>query len=178
MSENNTCGNGHIYEPGLSDCPYCPSQTVVEGATAVETNEHNKSEKFDKTEVLSQNPGDRTVIHQADSNPSELKSENNSGRKLVAWLVTFSWDKLGQDYRIFEGKTLIGADSNCDITIGDGEVSGHHATLLFRGGVFRIKDEFSTNGTIVNDQEIVDQLELKDGDSITLGKTEFLFRSI
>ena len=110
--------------------------------------------------------------------PSELKSENNSGRKLVAWLVTFSWDKLGQDYRIFEGKTLIGADSNCDITIGDGEVSGHHATLLFRGGVFRIKDEFSTNGTIVNDQEIVDQLELKDGDSITLGKTEFLFRSI
>ena len=178
MVENNTCGNGHLYESNLSDCPYCPSKTVVEGATAVNSSNLGGSNNHDKTEILSQNDMDRTVIHQADSNPSEPNLSSNNGRKLVGWLVTFSWDELGQDYKILEGKTLIGADSKCDITIGDGEISGHHATLLYRGGVFRIKDEFSTNGTIVNEKEIVDQLELKDGDWITLGKTKFLFRSI
>ena len=42
----------------------------------------------------------------------------------------------------------------------------------------RIKDEFSTNGTRIDGNEIEDQIELEDGNTITIGKTDFLFRKI
>ena len=57
-------------------------------------------------------------------------------------------------------------------------MSGHNTTILNRGGKFRIKDEFSTNGTLIDGHEIEDQTDLKDGSTITLGKTDFLFRKI
>ena len=73
---------------------------------------------------------------------------------------------------------MLGADNKCDIMISDSEVSGHHATILYRSGKFKIKDEFSTNGTLIDGNEIEDQTELEDGNTITLGKTDFLFRRI
>ena len=174
MSENKTCGNGHIYSASEKECPYCPSKTVVEGATVAESNTENNETIQDKTEIISEQASDRTVIHQADPESTSQSSEPLTGRKLVGWLVSYSWNKEGQDYQLREGKTLIGAGSECDITVGDSEVSAHHSTILYRGGVFRIKDEFSTNGTIINGEEIVDQTEMKDGDKIKSGDLVYL----
>ena len=49
--------------------------------------------------------------------------------------------------------------------------------ILFRNGKLRIKDELSTNGTMLNGSEI-EEAELNDGDMIKIGRTELKFRSI
>ena len=179
MGKTKSCKNGHIYDNNLNECPYCPSKTVIEGATMADSDGSADETSEDKTEVVSSGDSDRTVIHQPEPETSTSDEAGDAtGRKLVGWLVSFTWNKEGQDYQLREGKTLIGAENKCDITVGDGEVSAHHATILYRGEKFRIKDEFSTNGTIINGNEITDQVELNDGDTITVGNTEFLFRSI
>ncbi len=180
--------NGHKWDDSEhSQCPYCPDKTEV-----INTQSSDGGSNNDKTAVMSDQPAvsdntevlstpsasDRTAIHKPVEEDQIGQDPGQSGRKLVGWLVSFSWNKEGQDHQLREGKTTIGADGQCDITVPDGEVSGHHATILYRSETFRIKDEFSTNGTHIDGNEIVDQTELEDGNTITLGKTDFLFRRI
>lgn len=175
--------NGHKYESTEYDsCPYCPNKTVVMNtqAKSIRGEEEASPEPGSnkKTEVMSGPSMDRTAIHKPVSEEKDQGDSALTGRKLVGWLVSFTWNSEGQDYQLREGKTLLGADNTCDIVVGDSEVSGHHTTILNRGGKFRIKDEFSTNGTRIDGNEIEEQTELEDGNTITIGKTDFLFRKI
>ena len=167
MEDQLTCNNGHIYESSYDKCPYCPGEgsdaTVVEGS----------SDATEKTEIMD-NKADKTAIHQAGEDSSESQS---SGRKLVGWLVSYTWNPKGVDYQLREGKTTLGADNSSDICLNDPEISAHHCTILYRSGNFQIKDEFSTNGLAINDKEVDDKSELNDGDLITIGKTELKFRT-
>ena len=171
MAEQITCTNGHIYESDLSECPYCPKsgqtqETLLDSSAA-------SAQDLDKTAVK-KSTSDKTEIHQ----PEGKASAPASARKLVGWLVSFSWNENGEDYQLREGKTVIGAANESDICLPDSEVSDVHATLLYRDEVFRLKDEFSTNGTKVNGEDIIEPVELNDGDAITLGQTELKFRTI
>ena len=169
--------NGHKYDSSEhNQCPYCPDKTEVMDTQSVPKDGSGSNDE--KTEVISALSEDKTAIHKPAEDDSSTESTGSTGRKLVGWLVSFTWNSEGQDYQLREGKTLLGADNTCDIVIGDSEVSGHNTTILNRGGKFRIKDEFSTNGTLIDGHEIEDQTDLKDGSTITLGKTDFLFRKI
>jgi len=93
--------------------------------------------------------------------------------------VTFTWNPNGDDYRIRIGKTRIGSAVGNDIILPDGKVSGAHCELLYRGGVLKIKDNFSTNGTLINGTDIGDVATiLNDGDTILIGATELKLRLI
>ena len=99
-------------------------------------------------------------------------------RKLVGWLVTYSFDELGQDYKLYEGRNIIGRDEDCNIVVNDGRVSGKHAVLLFKANKYSITDTQSSHGTFVNDEDIeFESRYLKDGDVIRMGNTIFKFRS-
>jgi pSer/pThr/pTyr-binding forkhead associated (FHA) protein len=57
-------------------------------------------------------------------------------------------------------------------------MSGKHATILFKNGKSKIKDELSSHGTFVNDRDIEDDtIELHDNDIIRMGETVFKFKS-
>jgi pSer/pThr/pTyr-binding forkhead associated (FHA) protein len=57
-------------------------------------------------------------------------------------------------------------------------MSGKHATILFKNDKFKIKDELSSHGTHVNENDIEDEhIELHDNDLIQLGETVFKFKS-
>lgn len=101
---------------------------------------------------------------------SHSTPHSSFSRKLVGWLVSFSLDPNGKDFRIFEGKNTIGSLPENDIVIPDPTVSKKHFTILYRHGKFLFKDEFSTNGTLING-EILSEGELKHGDKITIGNT-------
>ena len=177
--------NGHKYDAIEHEiCPYCPDKTVVLNTSSSSDNVDKTEvvspdlDTIDKTEIVSDSSShDQTKIHNPSTDENNLNN-NAAGRKLVGWLVSFSWDHEGQDYQLREGKTTLGGGRQCDIIIPDKEVSSHHATILYRSSKFRIKDEFSTNGTFIDGVEIEEQLQLEDGNIITLGKTEFKFRSI
>jgi len=196
------CKNGHYYSDDLSSCPYCPStgeekqgteKTIIStGGNSNKNNDMFKTKIFGG-ENTSKSPqtkatigskkrdlnktyidlGDDSSIDTGDMTPMRAK------RKLVGWLVSYTIDEMGRDYRVFEGKNRVGTGADCEITIpNDPSVSSTHLTLLYRNGKYKVKDELSTNGTYVNGKDIDDEItNLKDGDTIKVGKTIFKFKS-
>lgn len=99
-------------------------------------------------------------------------------RKLVGWLVTYSLDPMGVDFKLYEGRNIIGRNVECNISVSDNMVSDRHAVILFRSGKYSITDSQSSHGTFVNDRDIdLEPCYLQDGDMIRMGKTLFKFKS-
>src|SRR5579863_8393087 len=71
------------------------------------------------------------------------------------------------------GRVLrIGRAADNDLVIADPSVSGHHAELRTAGGVSRIVDLGSRNGTFVNEQRVT-AAALAEGDVATFGTSTF-----
>ena len=123
----------------------------------------------------------RTVFGDEESSGLAHSSGNGGGyretRKLVGWLVSYSLDPMGVDFKLYEGRNIIGRDSDCNITVNDNMVSSKHAVLLFRANKYSITDSQSSHGTFVDGEDIeLEPRYLKDGDTIKIGKTTFKFR--
>jgi pilus assembly protein CpaF len=63
----------------------------------------------------------------------------------------------------------VGRIQGNDLTLAKGNVSKHHARLLFRDGRFIVTDLKSTNGTYVNGRKIAQATIVRDGDKIYIG---------
>ncbi len=107
-----------------------------------------------------------------------IQRASRETRKLVGWLVSYTLDPLGVDFKLYEGRNIIGRDQDCNITVADNRVSSKHAVLLFRAGKYSLTDSQSSHGTFVNDRDIeLEPCYLSDGDMIQVGQTIFKFRS-
>ncbi len=72
---------------------------------------------------------------------------------------------------------MVGRSRNCNIRLGDGAVSGTHASLKSRSGLWFLSDLQSRHGTRVNKQKMTDALKpLFDRDTIQMGATLMEFR--
>lgn len=71
----------------------------------------------------------------------------------------------------------IGRLENNDIVIPDPSLSRHHVEIKQSEGKFRLQDLGSTNGTFLNGRR-VSEADLKNGDSISIGKVDFRFRRL
>lgn len=102
-----------------------------------------------------------------------------SKRKLVGWLVTYCLDATGMDFKLYEGRNIIGRNAyECNVVINDPRISNVHAVILFRSGKYSIKDNQSSHGTFVNGNDIeLEPVYLNDGDIIKIGNTTLKFRS-
>lgn len=103
-----------------------------------------------------------------------------ASRRMVGWLVSYTLDSMGIDYRIYEGNNTVGRDVNNSIIIKqDTVISSKHINILFRKDRYWIRDEMSANGTILNGEDLdLDKVyELHDGDLIKIGNTTFKFKS-
>lgn len=107
----------------------------------------------------------------------EVGAGFGSRGKIVGWLISYTSNPDGDDYRICAGHNRIGANSICDIVINDDTVSGSHAILVYREGRCLIKDDLSRNGTFVNGREITEAHPLQNYDQIRLGNTYLIFVS-
>jgi pSer/pThr/pTyr-binding forkhead associated (FHA) protein len=78
---------------------------------------------------------------------------------------------------VLDGRDVaIGRAPSCDIVLeGDQLASRRHALLRFNEGVYSIVDLGSSNGTFVNDIEIREATELRDGDHVSIGGHEVIF---
>src|SRR5262249_28296986 len=99
----------------------------------------------------------------------------NSTGRIVGWLVSYSHNPDGEDYRIYAGYNRIGANPVCDVLIEDETVSGSHAIIVYRDGRCLIKDDLSRNGTFVNGREITEAQPLQSYDQIRVGNTNLTF---
>lgn len=82
----------------------------------------------------------------------------------------------GRTYTGSAPSTMIGRERTPGgIVLHDPNVSRHHAELTYDGRAWHVTDLNSTNGTLVNDQE-VGSCTLHDGDLLTLGLVNLEFR--
>ncbi len=65
---------------------------------------------------------------------------------------------------------LIGRSADCDIAIKANMVSRHHASVYFKDGVWRIRDNDSTNGTLLNGRKINDS-PVNNYDTVRIGES-------
>jgi pSer/pThr/pTyr-binding forkhead associated (FHA) protein len=73
------------------------------------------------------------------------------------------------------GKMTIGRSKDCDIQLPDPNVSRKHAEVRQEGAAYWAVDLDSTNGMEVNGRR-QKRAKLRQGDRITLGSTELVFR--
>ncbi|HUQ42284.1 MAG TPA: DUF3662 and FHA domain-containing protein [Candidatus Limnocylindrales bacterium] len=71
---------------------------------------------------------------------------------------------------------LIGRDPQNDIVLDDRRVSRKHAEVRLRLGRYTLYDLQSTNGTYVNGRRVAEKV-LDDGDKVSIGGLEIVFRS-
>ena len=65
---------------------------------------------------------------------------------------------------------VIGRDPECDLVLQDGEVSGQHARITpSPDGTAMVEDLESTNGTFVNQNELMGPAHLEAGDELLIG---------
>lgn len=116
---------------------------------------------------------DRRTIVVAD----QVGAGRTSRGKIVGWLISFTTNPDGEDFRVYAGHNRVGANPVCDIVLNDDTVSGSHAILVYREGRCLIKDDLSRNGTFVNGREISEAHPLQNYDQIRLGNTYLTFVS-
>ncbi|WP_456049014.1 FHA domain-containing protein [Acetivibrio cellulolyticus] len=84
--------------------------------------------------------------------------------------------KVNETYMLGQNSTIGRQDKN-DIVIKDPYMSGLHAQITIRDGIYYIKDLGSKNKTFVNENILREGYDwrLNNGDKIRLGQVEFLF---
>ena len=191
------CSKGHFFKEALTNCPYCPSSANSGSGdkTEVLLGETQKTIDTQKTQVFgrgdasknntnlstSKQPFDstKTIINSGNSKENYQSDQQIVRRKLRGWIVSFDIEDFGVDYRIIEGKNSIGSGPSCDVTIKDNQISSLHALILYRKNKFLLSDEMSSNGTLLNGEDLTprEPYELNDGDEFRVGTTTFLFKT-
>ena len=166
MGDNYACvGCGAPLDSDWEVCPYCGTNQEDEGGGALAA-PSGRGGGFDDSSASDE----KTVS-------IDLNQLQGKKRELVGWLVATSGTHRGEDFRIFDGKNVLGTAADCDIVVTDPYLSAKHCTVRHENGNFVLIDLDSTNGTYVN-QKRVTKMELIDNDTIRIGRTEFKFKSL
>ena len=99
-------------------------------------------------------------------------------KPLAGWLVVMRSRSLPayQDIPIFHGRNILGRGSTTDPRhiVDDGKCSEQHVLLVGSEDGVQLTDMGSSNGTVVNNQE-VQNVALNKGDKVRIGKTTMVF---
>ena len=68
-------------------------------------------------------------------------------------------------------RAALGRDLTCEVVVGDAEASRRHAELRsLPSGTWQIRDLGSTNGTFVNERQVVGSVDVSPGDVVRIGR--------
>lgn len=79
----------------------------------------------------------------------------------------------GQQIAVKAPKFLIGRAEDCHLRPGSELISRHHCALMVEDGYIAVRDFGSKNGTFVNEERVVGEREIKNGDRLTVGALRF-----
>jgi DNA-binding winged helix-turn-helix (wHTH) protein len=80
------------------------------------------------------------------------------------------------DVELAEGENVLGRTRNASVWVDSTSVSRRHARIQVEGGMARLEDLGSKNGTFLNGERVSEAVELTDGDNIRLGSVAIVFR--
>ncbi|MGB0035833.1 MAG: FHA domain-containing protein [Candidatus Acidiferrales bacterium] len=156
------CAKGHQMEDSWDICPTCQTTgyQVSGGSSAGKTRIETEPPKEGG------GAGRRTVLISEKRKPP-----------VVGWFVAMTGDQKGEDFKVREGKNIVGSGPDAQIVIRDSTVSGQHASLRYEEGKFFLTDLDSSNGTYLNDKKVARE-ELKDNDVLRFGEITVKFKCL
>ena len=200
-AEKNRCPRGHVLDPTWGGrCAICesggnrpapsPDGDTRKGRTVQEDAGRGKSGRpIRKTKMESHTLREALPTSSDPNVPKSRKRKKtmvmsdqasegadkdfSEERRLVGFLVTYSHKPAGEFFELRAGRYVVGSGNRADIHVPDKGMTSEHAILLFRRGKFLLRDNLSTNGTFVNGEDIVGDVELGNYDSIKMGNTDF-----
>jgi hypothetical protein len=181
------CAAGlHPMDPSWTDCPYCRNTPAPKAPQGEALRHKTVSEKPLQGPPPAAPPtprGGRRAATQFMAETPEVTAPETSrphaARKIVAILVTRSWKPEGQLFALFEGRNFIGSDPSCEILLDtDPQMSGKHATIVYRGGTFLLDDANSMNGTFLEGRDVLEKTILENYANIRTGATNWTFIAI
>jgi hypothetical protein len=111
-----------------------------------------------------------TMVYRKPAETEAVSAEElGLGREIVSLTVN------GTKHELDRRQVLIGRSKDCDIQLPDPNVSRKHAEVRQEGAAYWVVDLDSTNGMEVNGRR-QKRAKLRQGDRITLGSTELVFR--
>lgn len=121
--------------------------------------------------------GNRTPNSTVVEQPQQTSRNSlQTGKPVIGFLYSVSRTAAGEFWPLQIGQNTIGKNSDCDIVLPEGTVSGEHAVLVVRKMknpekvIASISDARSTNGTMLNGVSLgFTAEECKNGDIITIG---------
>ena len=111
-----------------------------------------------------------TMVYKPRQPDTEAVSPEELG--LEREIATLTFD--GRRHELDKRRVVIGRSRDCDVQVGDPNVSRRHAELRQEGAAYWIVDLDSTNGVEVNGRRLR-RAKLRAGDRIVLGSTELVF---
>lgn len=76
---------------------------------------------------------------------------------------------ITQQQRFTTAEVIVGRDANCTCVINSNAVSAHHTRLSYHHNQWWAEDLGSTNGTLLNNEAIVEAVVLALGDQLRCG---------
>lgn len=196
------CSNGHFYDGDkYSQCPHCNKNSTADDDVTVNMEAMGKvmpdQSSYEKTDVKRDqasggNSGTVTLVQAVQAvSDSKISAEdddmktvsfygNVQGKEpLVGWLVCIDGNAKGKGYELKTGKNFIGRSSSMDVVLeGDNSVSRErHAIITFepKGRRFIAQPGESRELFYLNDNVVLENMELKYGDVVQIGKTLLKF---
>ena len=90
-------------------------------------------------------------------------------------LVAMNGPSIGTQFFITKDVTTIGRDPESDIWLNDPTVSRRHAAIFREGDRFAVRDEGSSNGTLLNHRYISTEASLSAYEELGIAEFQFLF---
>jgi pSer/pThr/pTyr-binding forkhead associated (FHA) protein len=91
----------------------------------------------------------------------------------VSLVVVAAGKASGKSIPITLSQFVIGRAPECQLRPASAVISKRHCAVLVRGGKAYLRDFDSTNGTLVNDQQVKGEIELHNDDVLKVGPLEF-----
>lgn len=162
-----TCPNGHPLNPAWDVCPYCRS-AADQGVAPVNVQPGQAGGGVGAV-------AGRTLA--VDVNAA--LGTDHLNKAVVGWLVAMKGPQKGQDFRLHDGRNVMGTAADADIVVYDQFVSARHCVIIIESQNARYvaQDLESRNKTFVNNREI-SKVDLVDNDEIRMGQASFRFKSL
>ncbi|MBU1240505.1 FHA domain-containing protein [Myxococcota bacterium] len=161
------CDRGHYFDASQTgSCPVCRnSKPVPETRPASQPAESGVYKAISKT--------------RADSATIPVGADRDHPAPVVGWIVSINGPLKGKDYRLFTGFNSIGRSIANKVQItGDESISREkQAAIIFdhQNLKYYIQHGGGQNLSYVNKNPVLTPTEIKKGDHITIGNTEFIF---
>ncbi|MBQ8502752.1 MAG: FHA domain-containing protein [Clostridia bacterium] len=194
------CNNGHYYDvERYGDiCPHCnagsgsgetydmtmPISSFTSDGMTMPANSYSGDTDIPTFTLPSMSELDVTSPPEFTTDDEETKTvgffkQAIGSEPVVGWLVCVEGNHLGEDFKLKAGKNFIGRTGGMDICLsGDQSVSREqHCAVLYdpRNNFFLVQPGSSRELSYLNDSVILNPVELKPYDAISVGESKLLF---